>query len=63
MLDTLIQAATVVDGTGGAARRRRRFLPGVGHWVQQEAPDEVNEILSAWLTGAPVPGNPHRKPR
>lgn len=35
----------------------RRFLPGVGHWVQQEAPDEVNEILSAWLTDAPVPGN------
>jgi len=34
----------------------RRFIPGVGHWVQQEAPDEVNEILSAWLTGAPVPG-------
>ena len=36
----------------------RRFLPGVGHWVQQEAPDEVNEILAAWLTDAPVPEAP-----
>ncbi len=35
----------------------RRFLPGVGHWVQQEAPGEVNEILSARLTNSPVPGN------
>ena len=41
----------------------RRFLPGVGHWVQQEAPNDVNEILSAWLTDAPVPGDPHWEPR
>jgi pimeloyl-ACP methyl ester carboxylesterase len=27
-----------------------RRLPGVGHWVQQEAPDEVNAILLDWLT-------------
>ena len=25
------------------------------HWVQQEAPEQVNEIVSAWLTGEPVP--------
>jgi epoxide hydrolase 4 len=24
-------------------------LPGVSHWVQQEAPDKVNAILSDWL--------------
>ena len=24
-------------------------LPGVSHWVQQEAPDTVNEILGDWL--------------
>ncbi len=35
----------------------RRFIPGVGHWVQQEAPDEVNDILSAWLTDESVPGS------
>ncbi len=34
-----------------------RFLPGVGHWVQQEAPEEVNEMVAAWLTGQPVPGS------
>lgn len=26
-----------------------RYLPGVSHWVQQEAPEKVNAILSAWL--------------
>ena len=26
-----------------------RRLPGVSHWVQQEAPEAVNEILSGWL--------------
>ena len=32
-----------------------RYLPGVSHWVQQEAPDTVNAMLEAWLTGRPVP--------
>jgi pimeloyl-ACP methyl ester carboxylesterase len=35
-----------------------RYLPGVGHWVQQEAPDDVNALLEAWLTGRPVPQLP-----
>ena len=26
-----------------------RYLPGVSHWVQQEAPEAVNEILATWL--------------
>jgi len=26
-----------------------RRLPGVSHWVQQEAPERVNAILAAWL--------------
>jgi pimeloyl-ACP methyl ester carboxylesterase len=26
------------------------YLPEVSHWVQQEAPERVNEILEAWLT-------------
>lgn len=25
------------------------YLPGVSHWVQQEAPERVNEILERWL--------------
>ena len=27
-------------------------LPGVSHWVQQDAPDEVNAILADWLPDA-----------
>jgi pimeloyl-ACP methyl ester carboxylesterase len=26
-----------------------RYLPGVSHWVQQEAPEKVNDILKEWL--------------
>lgn len=32
-----------------------RYLPGVSHWVQQEAPERVNGMLAAWLKGEPVP--------
>ena len=32
-----------------------RHLPGVSHWVQQEAPETVNALLEAWLTDRPVP--------
>ena len=32
-----------------------RRLPGVSHWVQQEAPEAVNAILSQWLA-ARLPG-------
>lgn len=37
-----------------------RTLPGVSHWVQQEAPETVNTMLEAWLTGNPVPEAPGR---
>jgi pimeloyl-ACP methyl ester carboxylesterase len=32
-----------------------RVLPGVSHWIQQEAPEAVNAMLEAWLTGRRVP--------
>lgn len=32
-----------------------RYLPNVSHWVQQEAPETVNAMIEAWLTGKPVP--------
>jgi pimeloyl-ACP methyl ester carboxylesterase len=32
-----------------------RYLPGVSHWVQQEAPEIVNAMIEAWLKGEPVP--------
>ncbi len=37
-----------------------RYLPGVSHWVQQEAPESVNAMLEAWLGGRPVPEHPAR---
>ncbi|GIH66051.1 alpha/beta fold hydrolase [Microbispora siamensis] len=31
-----------------------RVLDGCGHWIQQERPDEVNEILTGWLASLPA---------
>jgi len=30
------------------------WLPGVGHWIEQEAPELSNHAISGWLTGHPV---------
>ncbi|HWW20474.1 MAG TPA: alpha/beta hydrolase [Steroidobacteraceae bacterium] len=35
-----------------------RYLPNVSHWVQQEAPETVNAMLQAWLSGNEVPQAP-----
>ena len=32
-----------------------RYLPGVSHWVQQEAPETVNSMITAFLKGESVP--------
>lgn len=32
-----------------------RYLPDVSHWVQQEAPETVNAMMEAWLSGKQVP--------
>jgi pimeloyl-ACP methyl ester carboxylesterase len=32
-----------------------RYLPSVSHWVQQEAPEAVNAMITAWLAGEPPP--------
>jgi pimeloyl-ACP methyl ester carboxylesterase len=32
-----------------------RYLPGVSHWVQQEAPEAVNAMMAAWLAGGSPP--------
>lgn len=34
-----------------------RMLPDVSHWVQQEAPEKVNTILEAWLSGKEPPSS------
>jgi len=42
-----------------------RYLPAASHWVQQDAPELVNEMLAAWLEGREVPQAPgaERVPR
>jgi pimeloyl-ACP methyl ester carboxylesterase len=46
----------LLDGTDAYVRDLTiRRLPGVSHWVQQEAPEAVNTILSDWLA-TPRPG-------
>lgn len=32
-----------------------RYLPHASHWVQQEAPETINAMISAWLRDEPVP--------
>ena len=32
-----------------------RYLPRISHWVQQDAPGEVNAMIKAFLVGEPVP--------
>ncbi|XOV89333.1 MAG: alpha/beta fold hydrolase [Pseudomonadota bacterium] len=32
-----------------------RYLPGISHWVQQEAPEAVNPMIEAFLKNEPVP--------
>ncbi len=44
----------LLDGTDEFVRDLTiRRLPGVSHWVQQEAPQKVNPILKAWLPSLP----------
>jgi len=41
----------MTEGTGNFVEDLTiHFLPHVSHWVQQEAPDEVNQIVEHWLT-------------
>ncbi|WP_394761063.1 alpha/beta fold hydrolase [Phenylobacterium sp.] len=41
----------LLDGTDAYVRDLTiERLPGVSHWVQQEAPEKVNAILKGWLT-------------
>lgn len=51
--------ALTVETTYGTEKWVRdftiRYLPRISHWVQQDAPEEVNAMIRAFLTGEPVP--------
>jgi len=34
---------------------RIRYLPRISHWVQQDAPDETNAMIRAFLCDEPIP--------
>ena len=53
--DTAISKLTALGTEEYVRDFTLRFLPGVSHWVQQEAPDAANAILEAWLTDKPIP--------
>lgn len=54
--DDPVLVPSTTDGTDRFVKDLTlRFLPGVSHWVQQEAPETVNRLMSAWLRGEPVP--------
>jgi pimeloyl-ACP methyl ester carboxylesterase len=46
--------------TGLPNLRHVEILPGCGHWVQQEKPGEVNEMIIQLITAAAPPATPHR---
>lgn len=54
--DPILVPAITDDADTWVKNLTLRFIPGVGHWVQQEAPEEVNQIVGEWLTGAQVSG-------
>jgi len=51
--------ALTVETTYGTEKWVRdftiRYLPRISHWVQQDAPEEVNAMIRAFLSGEPVP--------
>lgn len=53
--DSALSKATTLGTDQYVRDLTLRYLPGVSHWVQQEAPERVNAMLEAWLTGRPVP--------
>jgi pimeloyl-ACP methyl ester carboxylesterase len=53
--DTALGKATTVGTDQYVRDLTLRYLPGVSHWVQQEAPERVNAMIEAWIKGEPVP--------
>lgn len=52
--DSALDKATTYGTEAYVKDLTLRYLPGVSHWVQQEAPEKVNAMLAAWLAGQPV---------
>lgn len=53
--DTALGKETTIGTAEHVRELTVRYLPHASHWVQQEAPETVNAMIAAWLTGARVP--------
>ena len=53
--DTALGLETVLGTEDRVSDLTVRYVPTASHWVQQEAPETVNAMLTAWLKGEPVP--------
>ena len=53
--DAALDKSTTYDTGRYVSNLTLRYLPGVSHWVQQDATAEVNEMLSCFLSDKPVP--------
>lgn len=53
--DMALDVSTTVDTSTQVSDLTLRYLPGVSHWIQQDAPHTVNRLIGAWLKGEPVP--------
>jgi pimeloyl-ACP methyl ester carboxylesterase len=47
--DTALGKETTYGTDRYVADLKLCYLPGVSHWVQQDAPERVNELMEAWL--------------
>lgn len=53
--DTALGRETAEDSMKYLADGTLRWVPRCSHWVQQEAPERVNELLEAFLTDREIP--------
>src|SRR5262249_404586 len=53
--DKFLSTRTIVGIENYVSNLTLRILPGVSHWVQEEAADIVNNMLEARLIGCDVP--------
>jgi epoxide hydrolase 4 len=53
--DTALDKSTTYDTGRYVTDLTLRYLPGVSHWVQQDATQAVNTMMTCFLTGKPVP--------
>ena len=53
--DVALDKSTTLTTGDYVSELTMRYLPGVSHWVQQEQPEAVNAMISAFIKGEEVP--------